>query len=678
MRSPSRGGRKLLLGLLALALAAIASAQEVPKKITDALKRADDSIAKIIAIPDDQRTFENTIGELDAVSVRVDTDTSLFIFMQNVSPDAAVRDQARAADEATTNWAIELGQREDLYKAVKAYADTHPKLEGEQKRLLDFTMRDYHRAGMDLPKDKRDRLAEIEKQISKLGIDFEQNIADDETRVYLTAEELKGVPTDVMKRLTKSGNVYMVTLDYPTYDPVVTYSINPTTRQKMWQANRRRGGEKNVAVLEQLIKLRNEAATMLGYKNTVDYEVETRMAKNSKTIAKFYSDLEPLVRKKAIADMAEFNALKRKTTKNPKATLDPWDYAFYKNLLQNQKYKIDEQKIAEYFPMDRVVKGLFDITASLYGIEYRDVTSKADSLGLPIWHPDVKLYEIVDKKSGEVLGRLYTDLFPRPGKYTHAACWGLQSRRVWADGSVQKPLAALVCNFTKPTAGKPSLLPHDEVETFFHEFGHGLHNILTQTHYGRFAGTAVARDFVEAPSQMMENWVWSPKVLNLFARHYKTGKPIPAATLDGMEKARYLGSGIETQGQLYLGEMDQAYHTAPGGVVDTTKVANAVYARTTLYKPVPGVIFQASFGHLVGYQGAYYGYLWSLVYAQDMFQRFEELGLTSPKAGAYYREKVLSKGGSEDEMVMLRDYLGREPKMDAFLRHLGLTPAAKK
>jgi thimet oligopeptidase len=324
--------------------------------------------------------------------------------------------------------------------------------------------------------------------------------------------------------------------------------------------------------------------------------------------------------------------------------------------------------------MESVVKGLFDITSSLYGIEYKDVTANAKSLGLPVWHPDVKLYEVTDKATGEMLGRMYTDLYPREAKYNHAACWGLIPRKVWSDGKVQKPLAALVCNFTKPTAEKPSLLPHDEVETFFHEFGHGLHNMLTQASIGRFSGTGVERDFVEAPSQMMENWVWTPVTLKLFAKHYKSGEPLPEDLLKGMLAARTLGSGLETEHQIYYGLTDQAYHTAPQGVVDTTKVGVDLLGEIELYKGVPETWYQAAFGHLIGYHGAYYGYLWSLVFAQDMYQRFEELGVLSPEAGKYYRTKVLARGGTVDAMDMLKDYLGREPKMDAFLRHLGLDP----
>ncbi len=396
------------------------------------------------------------------------------------------------------------------------------------------------------------------------------------------------------------------------------------------------------------------------------------MAKNAATVDKFFRELRPIVRKKALVDMAEFTKAKREHTKNPKAELYPWDYAFYKARLQQQKYAVDSEKVAEYFPMQRVYDGLFATTQSLYGLIYKDVTKNAKSLGIDLWHADVKMFEVTDKADNKLIGHFLLDLYPRQGKYSHAACWGLFGRKKWLDGTVSTPLAALVCNFTKPTGSKPSLLRHDEVETFFHEFGHVLHNLLTTADTNRFAGAATAWDFVEAPSQMFENWIWNAQVLNTFAAHYRTGEKLPKKLLDGMLAARNLGSGIETEHQFYYGMVDQAYHTSSTGNVDPTKVSEDLYPKVELYKRVPGVHYQTSFTHLVGYEGAYYGYQWSLVYAQDMFQKFEELGILSPKAGAYYREKVLARGGTIDEFAMLRDYLGREPNLAAFLRHLGM------
>jgi thimet oligopeptidase len=675
MSNPFRTLHRAMAAVGLGALALMAQAQEVPPEVKEALKRADEAVAKIVAVPASQRTFDNTVGALDDLSTRLESETNLALFMQNVSTSEKEREDSRAAEEAVSEWGIAVGKREDLYQAIKAYADTKPNLQGEQKRLLEFILRDYRRAGMDLPVEKRERLKAIEIELQKLATDFQKNIYEDETVAFMSEKELKGLPDDLKKSLKKtSGDLYIVTMDGPTFNAVMDYVEDGEARKKAWFAFKRRGGQRNVRLLERILALRAEASSMLGYKNTVDYEVETRMAKNSETIAKFYADLRPIVRTKAKQDYDQFLAEKRAYTKDRNAKLYPWDQSFYKKRLLKTKYAVDSQKVAEYFPVTQVFDGLFQITSSIYGIQFKDATADAPKLGLPVWHPDAKLWAVSDKQSGELLGHIYTDLYPRENKYNHAACWGLKPRKVWADGTVQKPLAALVCNFTKPTADKPSLMTHDEVETFFHEFGHGLHQLLTETKYGRFSGTAVARDFVEAPSQMFENWVWSPEVLSKFAKHYKTGEVLPLKTLKAMNDARTLGSGLEAEHQFYYGLVDQAYHLAPEGKIDTTKVGVDLLGQVELYEPPVGTFFQSSFGHLMGYQGAYYGYQWSLVYAQDMFTKFDQKGPLNPEVGMEYRKKVLARGGSIDETEMLRDFLGRDPNMDAYLKSLGLSP----
>lgn len=657
--------RKSMLSFALLAaLAAGASAQTPQEKIKAATTEADAAIAKVLAVPDGQRTYENTLRPLDDIDARLQLQTSMPIFLQNVSTDAKERDDSREAEQTLSDWQIEMGKREDLYRAIKAYADTKPRLEGERKRFLEFVLRDYHRAGMDLPADKRERLKEIEKEEQKLGTDFQTNIYTDETTVFLRPDELKGVPEDILKRLKTANGLVAVTMDGPTFNAVMDYAESGDAREKVWYAYKRRGGKKNVEILGKLLALRAEQATLLGYKTTVDYEAEPRMAKDRATIAKFYEDLRPKVREKAATDLKEFVAEKAAVTKETNPTLYPWDQAFIKNLILEKKYAVDSEKVAEYFPVQAVFDGLFQVTSNLYGIEFRE---RKDA---KVWHPDVKLWDVYDKKSNAKLGEIYTDLYPREAKYNHAACWGLVPRKAWADGTVQLPVAALVTNFTAPTPEKPSLMTHDEVETFFHEFGHALHNILTETQLARFSGTNVERDFVEAPSQMFENWVWEPEVLAKFAKHYKTGQPLPAETLAAMRKARSLGSGLETEHQIYYGTVDQAYHVAPGGKIDTTQVGVDMLSEIEQYPKPENTWFQSSFGHLIGYQGAYYGYQWSLVYAQDMFSRFEKLGVLNPEAGAYYRKNVLAKGGSVDAIEMLRAYLGRDPQTGAYLKKL--------
>jgi thimet oligopeptidase len=559
--------------------ATAAPSQEAQGPVSASLKKADDAVAAIVAVPDGKRSLVNTLAALDDLLVRLDSETAWQQFMAHVSTDAEQRNAGQAAEEQVSNWKIDLFKREDLFKAIRAFADTHPPLEGEPKRLLAEVLRDFRRAGMELTPAKREELTKIQKEVTKLGLEFEKNIREDETMVPLTVGELDGLPADFFEGLKKVGDVYLVGMASPIFSPIMEQAKNETTREKVWVAYKRRGGTKNVALIEQIVKLRADAAKLLGYPTSADYEIEIRMAKNAQTVREFYDKLRPIVRKKAKLDLDEFTAAKREDTKNAKAILQPWDQPYYENYLRKTRYAVDSEKVREYFSFDNVMQGLFSVTQSLYGLEYREVTKDAASKGPALWHPDARMYEVWDKAANKHIGDFYIDLFPRENKYSHAACWGLIPRKKWADGTVQMPVAALVCNFPKPTADKPALWQHKDVETMFHEFGHVLHNLLTEADYGWFAGSNVARDFVEAPSQMFENWVWDGDVLKTFAKHYKSGEPIPAALVDGMLKAKHLGSGLFAERQFYYGLTDLTFHTAADGKIDSRKAAGrAVHA----------------------------------------------------------------------------------------------------
>ncbi|MFP6644029.1 MAG: M3 family metallopeptidase [Candidatus Latescibacterota bacterium] len=640
----------------------------------DALVRAAAAVDGIIAVPDTARTFVNTIEAMDDLVARLELDTNYDMFMAYVSTDAEQRDRGLELEELVTNWLNDLGQNEPLYEAVRAFADQQSELDDLQQRMLDHALRDFRRAGMALEAPQRTQLAQIKREITKLSIEFETNIREDATVVPLTTAELEGMSPDYLSDLTRSADMFLVGLSYPEVFPILDLLANEVTRHKMWLAYKRRGGRKNIAVLEELLVLRNEAARLLGYANVAEYEIEIKMARTPQNVTAFYQKLQPLVRRKALRDYEELDAAKQRETGS--TGLKPWDTSYYMNVLRREQYSVDVEELREYFPLDRVMEGLFSITQSLYGITYKEVTAVDDSASRPLWHPDVRLYQVWDDASGERLGDFYLDLHPRLDKYGHAAQWGLAQHKRWSDGRVTRPVAALVCNFTKPTDEKPSLLTHDEVETLFHEFGHCLHTILSEAPYWTMAGTNVERDFVEAPSQMFENWVWDADILASLARHYETGEPLPASMLEGMLAARHLGSGLRAERQFYYGLFDMTCHLDDDGVVDTTKLAGDLWGSAgegvELYAAVPEIWFQAAFGHLTGYQAGYYGYQWSLVYACDMFQRFEELGMLDPKAGSFYRRQILARGGTMDALDLVQAYLGREPDMGAYLRHLGL------
>ena len=653
-----------------------AAGTSLDSPIAAALQRADTAVEHIVDIADDQRTFDNTIRAIDDILARVDEETSMTQFLAYVSTEAVVREQGRLAEQAYENWMIDLSKQEDLYNAVAAYAATQPNLAGEDARLLEHMLRDYRRAGMDLPSAEREQLKTIQKEIAELSIAFDQNITEDETIVPLYRDELGGMSEDYLSSLDRSGDVYLVSMSYPQAIPILDNCSDERTRKKVWLLYKRRGGKKNVAVIEKIIALRHQAAALLGYDHPAAYEIEIRMANDADTVMAFYDRLRPLVRRKAERDFEELQEAKQVHTGDQHARLHPWDQSFYQNELKRTKYAVDAEQVRQYFSLENAIEGLFGITESLYGLEYRDVTDRAGTSERPIWHENVRLFEVYDIASDEMLGEFYIDLHPRDDKYGHAAQWGLVQHKVWADGSVSRPLAALVCNFSEPTPDKPALLTHDEVETFFHEFGHCLHTILSEARHARFAGTGVERDFVEAPSQMFENWVWDAQVLSTFARHYQTGTPIPVELVEGMIKGRHMGSGMLAERQFYYGLVDMTYHTQPPGAEDgyTTQIGIDLFSDIELYDKAPNTRFQAAFGHLTGYQAGYYGYQWSLVFASDMFQRFKELGMLNPEAGMYYRSKILARGGAVDGLELVRDYLGREPDLSAYLKHLGLEP----
>jgi len=640
--------------------------EELTARFDAAMQEADDRVEAIVAVPDAERTYANTIGAMDDINAHFDRDGNMLAFMGYVHPDAAMRDAARDLERRWTNWYVDIGKNEDLYRAVLAYAATDPMLEGERARLLEYILRDYRRAGIALSPKARARLTEVEKELNELSIQFDQNILNDASTVFLTETELEGMPADYVAGLEKAGDLYALGMDYPTSLPLLDHCTNEATREKMWLARRRRA-KANVGVLEKILKLRAEQAQLLGFDHASDFENEVRMSKDAAAVEAFYASLRPLLAEKAERDLALLTQAKREGTGDPEAVIRPWDFGYWMERVRERDYEVDSNVVKEYFPFATVRDGIFEITQNLYGIDYRPLDAPADA---PLWHEDVEYFEVLDRATGEVLGEFTMDMYPREGKYGHAAQWGIVPRKVWADGSIQRPVAALVCNFPKPTEDRPSLLTHDQAETFFHEFGHCLHTLLTETDTTRFAGTSVERDFVEAPSQMLEAWVWSPETLPLMSGHYETGEPLPEDMLERMVAAKSLCRGMLDQGQVWLGSIDQAYHTSPDGDVDTTQVGLDLVERCTLLEAVPNTWFQAGFGHLTGYQGGYYGYLWSKVFAEDMAERFKELGMLNPEAGAWYRDTVLSRGGSVDASEMLRDYLGREPRMDGYINSL--------
>ncbi len=401
----------------------------------------------------------------------------------------------------------------------------------------------------------------MRKRLVELGLEYEKNIAEWKDGIEVPPNRAGGLPETYLASLEKKENGnYWVSLDYPELYPFLENSTDSDLRKDLTHKAWNQAYPQNVKLLEEAIAVRDDIAETLGYKSWAHYVTEVRMAKSPEQVNDFLDELDKVVKPKFEAERADVT--KRYASQEKDGSIDYWDWTHYMTELKRTEYKIDPQKVAEYFPLDRVIDGLFGITQEMFGLRYVPIS------GADIWHPDVQLYEIHDAKSDELLAFFYVDLFPRDDKFSHAAAFPLRGGGIGADGKRQIPVSSIVANFTKPTADTPSLLTHDEVETFFHEFGHILHQTLTQAELARFAGSSTEQDFVEAPSQNLEHWVWEPVVLDRFAAHYKTGEKMPREMLDGMIAAKTVGKGKDTLRQIFYASLDMAYH-APGEKKDT-------------------------------------------------------------------------------------------------------------
>ncbi len=622
------------------------------------------NIEAIAKTPESSANFDTSIGALERVTAEFGDALNPVLFLKYVSTDPEVRAATDKCEMAVEKLFVDIFMREDLYQLVKA-ARGKDKLEPRDERLLDEYLTDFKRNGLELPVDKRKIFGDKKKELVALESEFSKNLVEWKDFLEVTAAELEGVDKSYIESLEKTDKgTYKISMSYPNYFGFMTEGKNASIRQQLQKKFDNRGGDKNRELLEKAIKLRHEMAQMLGYKTHAHFVLEKRMAKDPETVKKFLARLNKKLKPKGQADLKTLLELKRSDLKDPKVKeVYSYDWRYYENLLKKTKFNVDQQKIKEYFPLDVVLKGMLEIYETLLGVKFEIENGTT-------WHKSVSCYQV--KRDGKLISKFYMDLFPRDGKYGHAAAFTLIGGYQRKDGSYQIPLSSIVANFNAPTESNPSLLTHDQVETLFHEFGHIMHQQLTRAKFPTFSGTRVKRDFVEAPSQMLENWVWEKESLAHLSGHYKDkAKKLPDELIQKLIAAKLMNVGLNYLRQLTFATLDLEYHSAP--VVDTT----AVYKRLTkdiMMIPIQdGTMPQASFGHLMGgYDSGYYGYLWSEVYAQDMFTRFEKEGLLNTKTGGDYRKWILEPGGEVDPFALVRSFLGREPNETAFLKSVGL------
>ncbi len=641
--------------------------------LTNTIATGNAALGRIGKLDPKRVTFKNTMLALDDMGAELGSVANRFSLIKETSTNEALRDATTDAIKELEEWMVGLDYREDVYKSLKAFAATKPKLAGEDAKLLEETMRDYRRAGLELPKAQRDEVEKLRKQLASLTTDFESNVTKAQKAVKFTKAELEGVPEDFLKQIKseKAADEYVVMANITFhYLMVMENAKREEVRKKLIVEHDNLARAENIPLLEKILPLRDDIAKRLGYKTWADYKTEVKMVKTGANAIKFLRDLNTGLQPKFDAELREFQKLKAKETGDAKAKMNVWDWRYFQNQLKKQKYNVDAEQLRVYFPMERALKGMFDIYQSIFGLKFERMEPPYK------WIGDLELWAVSDAKSGEPLGLFYLDMFPREGKYHHFAQFGIIEGKVLPDGKYQRPTVALVCNFPSPTKDHPSLLAHSDVETLFHEFGHAMHSILTRAKYIRFSGTSVPRDFVEAPSQMLENWVWDKKVLDSFAADYRDpSKKIPADILAKLKEAKLATEGTRYRRQISFGLTDLELHTKIHDANAKESLSLANKTLSDVFLPLaPDTAFVAYFGHLMGYDAGYYGYAWADAISADMATVFERApnGYFDKEAGMRLRKEIYEPGDSRDVNVSIKKFLGRERSNEPFLKKLGI------
>jgi len=624
-------------------------------------------------------TFENTTVALDFSGEKLNRITSIFFNLNSAETNDEIQKIAQEISPWLSTFRNDITLNEALFKKVKSVFDSKESLNlnAEQSMLLEKQYKGFARNGANLKEDAKNKLREIDAKLSKLSLQFGENVLAETHafELHLTDEkELAGLPesakeaaAEVAKSKEKEG--YVFTLDYPSYIPFLTYADNRELRKKMAIAAGKKAFQNNEfnneKIVLEIVSLRYQRANLLGYKTHAHFVLEERMAETPEKVIDFSNNL---LKKAKPAAKKEFENLEKYAKKlDGIEQLQKWDGAYYSEKLKKEIFDLDQEILKPYFKLENVIDGVFEIANRLYDLNFEEVTT------LDKYHQDVKTYHVTDN-AGNFISVFYADYHPRKGKRNGAWMTSYKSQQI-KNGSNERPHVSIVCNFTKPTATKPSLLTFNEVTTLFHEFGHALHGILANTTYNSLSGTSVSWDFVELPSQVLENWCYEKEALELFAKHYETGEIIPMKYVEKIKESASFHEGMQTLRQLSFGLLDMKWHSEnPSEIKSIKEFENNAFANTKLYPDVAENCMSTAFSHIFqgGYAAGYYSYKWAEVLDADAFEYFLEKGIFNKEVATKFKEHVLSKGGTEKPMALYKKFRGQEPKPDALLKRAGL------
>jgi peptidyl-dipeptidase Dcp len=636
-------------------------------------------IDAIVANPDEP-TFENTIEAMEYAGQTLSKVASIFYAVMEAHTDETKQQIAEQISPMLTEYSMYVSLNNDLFQRVKAVYEKKDELglDQDQMTLLEDNYKSFVRGGANLSDEDKAVYSKLSEELSLTTLQFSKNVlaATNAYTLNVTdSTELGGLPEFVKTMAAETAaekglEGWAFTLDYPSYGPFLKYSTNRELRKQVWMAYNTRaiGGEfDNTEIVKKIIDLRIKIANILGYETYADYALEDRMAKSKQTVDEFVMQLlEPSMAfaKKDVADVLAF-AKKNGFEEN---VLQPWDFSYWSERYQEAEYSLSAEELKPYFQLESCIDAVFGLATRLYGITFEERND------VPVYHQDVKVYEVKDA-DGSHLALFYADFFPRASKRGGAWMTDFRGQSV-RDGVEYRPFITIVCNFTKPTADAPALITHDELTTFLHEFGHALHGIFAKGRYPSLTGTSVSRDFVELPSQIMENWAFEPEYLNSFAKHYQTGEAIPAELIEKIVAAKNYLAAYGQVRQLHFGYLDMAWHSlkeVPS--VSTVEFEQSVLAPWGVLPAAEGAAFSTSFSHIFsgGYSAGYYSYKWAEVLEADAFSLFKEKGIFNTEVADSFRKNILEKGGAEDEAVIYRNFRGHDPQPEALMEKLGLT-----